>query len=148
MSELQVKQTDRVAEEASTLPERQCDDGNSRPADGDRQESILARQVAEFALERESWELHRQQEVERLRREGDLLAEAWQRLEKEERSLLAERELLSRGVDNRSPNALPPVSQASTSEKPQADDYEQDHLAWMQFQQLRRECQRHNRPTT
>ena len=148
MGELQVNQTDQVGEEISTPPESDGHDGSGQPGAGRKEESLLARQVAEFRQERERWELHRQQEVERLRGEGDLLAEAWQRLEAEERCLLAERELLRRGSADRSHNALPTAPQASTGEKPQTGGYEQDHLAWLEFQQLRREIQKYNRPAT
>ncbi|MDP6556438.1 MAG: hypothetical protein QGG71_17340 [Pirellulaceae bacterium] len=147
MGELQVNQMDQAAEKVLTPPGSDGLDGGGQLEAGGREESILARQVAEFRQERERWELHRQQEVERLREEGDLLAEAWQRLEAEERCLLAERELLRRGAANRLPNSMPAVSQA-TGEKPQTGGHDQDHLDWQQFQRLRREFQRNNRPAT
>jgi len=119
-------------------------------------DSTLARQVEEFRQEREDWELHRQQELERLRSEGQLLAEAWQRLEAEERNLLAERELLRRGAGNGpqsplSPNAGPSLTRGVASparETSHAAGDVHDHTAWLQFQQLRREIQRYGRRGT
>jgi hypothetical protein len=112
------------------------------------QASALERQLEEFRQHRENWELERQQNVERLRREGDLLAEAWQRLESEERKLLAERELLRRTATNNmqptlpgntatlpSPRTAMPATATTTSEQ------DQNHISWVQFQQLRREIQ-------
>ena len=135
-----------MADELSTTPDNLHDDSVS--GDAGREEAALARQVAEFRQARERWELQRQQEVQRLRREGDLLAEAWQRLEAEERRLLAERELLRRSSVDRSPSQPPTVSPASNGERPQHAAYDQDHTAWLQFQQLRREFQRHGRRAT
>ena len=147
MGELQVNHPEHVSAECSTPPDDRHD-GSDSLGDGAKEESMLARQVTEFRQQRERWELHRQEELERLRREGDLLAEAWQRLEAEERCLLAERELLRRGSTSGSPNPPPTVSQASTEEKPQTCGHDQDHTAWMQFQQLRREFQRYGRRAT
>jgi len=132
----------------------ECD---SRHGVGAREESVLARQVEEFRQERESWELHRHQEVEQLRSEGMLLTEAWQRLEAEERRLLAERELLRRSAINSqestlSCNAALPTSRGgaaySAGGKRQTTTNDQEHIAWLQFQQLRREIQKYGRRAT
>ena len=141
MIESQSPSTLQLPEEAPAAPAR---------------DSTLARQVEEFRQEREDWELHRQQELERLRSEGQLLAEAWQRLEAEERNLLAERELLRRGAVNGpqsplTPNAGPSITRdaatpAGATSQPAGDVH--DHTAWLQFQQLRREIQRYGRRAT
>ena len=155
MVELESHRTVQVPEDDSAPPA-----GDQRALETidrlSREESALTRQVEEYRQERESWELHRQQEVERLRREGNLLAEAWQRLEAEERRLMAERELLHRGAINEpqskcSPNSGPSISlvaASSAGETPQTSSDNQDHIAWLQFQQLRREIQKYGRRGT
>jgi hypothetical protein len=153
MVEQQTKRSDPSSERSSTPPGSDRHDGVDQLQAGVTDESVLAARMAEFQQEREQWELHRQTEVERLRREGDLLAEAWQRLEAEERRLLAERELLRRGAINRSssersPNSPPTHSQAQTGETSQPGDYNQDPMAWLQFKQLRREFQKYRRRAT
>lgn len=116
----------------------------------------LARQPDGFQQECADWESHRQRELERLRHESALLAEAWRRLESEQRSLLAERELFRQGLGCGSQSALshrggPSVShplESATQGGTASSTNEPDHTDWLQFQQLRREMHRHNRTGT
>lgn len=111
----------------------------------------LTAAIARFREEQELWEADRQAESERLRQEGALLQEAWQNLEEERRQLLAEREIVRRGV------RVPTVSHeealagrdvltssASIPESAGGDD----RSAWLQFQRMRREIQAHMQPGT
>ena len=123
---------------------------------GARVEDHLASQLEGFRQERADWEFQRQRELERLRREGTVLAEAWRRLEAEQRSLLAERELLRQGVARGSQSAFsssagPFISQpveSATQDVAACSANGQDHTASLQFQQLRRAMQSHDRTGT
>lgn len=142
-----------MLEEISTQLDRDHHEGSDQPGGVVGEESLLARQVAEFREERERWELHREQELERLRREGSLLAETWKRLESEERCLLAERELLNQRVVSRpgsncAPTAPASSAQGTVGERSHSGGYDQDQMAWLQFQQLRREFQKYDRRPT
>lgn len=148
MGQSQVKLLNQSPDAGSTPTDAAgCRSADQRADDVSR-ELTLTRHVEEFREERKSWELDRQREIQRLRREGGLLAEAWQRLEAAERSLLAERELLRRGASHQPNNPPPSGSPASPEEATPAAGGEQDHLAWLQFQQLRREFQRYGQRAT
>ena len=133
----------------SQIDRLECGD---RPGVSANEESLLASRMDEFRQERENWEIHRQREVEDLRSEGNLLTEAWQRLEAEERRLLAERESLRRNVTKSQQSMLSSNAELSTPGReaaystgvpPETGTNDQEHLAWLQFQQLRREIQKY-----
>lgn len=115
----------------------------------------LAHQWEDFRQERESWEMERQQEVDRLRREGRLLTDAWQRLEAEGRNLLAEREFLRSRTTRQAPGPRQAADRpdsirtlaALQQSRSGGGQNAEDHSAWQHFQQLRREMQRHAQRT-
>ncbi len=107
------------------------------------------------------WEAERQREMERLHEEAGRLVEAWQRVEAEQRKLLAERESIraqSRVTRSRSAGSEPegdpeetvyacarrhagePAWETAIDDEPLTPE-----MAAMQFQQLRREIQKHPR---
>lgn len=103
---------------------------------------------AQLTVEREQWEAQRLEETARLRDEAALLLDAWQQLEAQKRQLLAEREMMRRGV------GVSKVASAHSTSDGELDERERgvkpttsaqnDSSAWVQFQRLRREIQTHS----
>jgi hypothetical protein len=97
-------------------------------------------QLSAIQLERRRWEAERDRERERLLAEAARLADAWQRLESEQRRVLAQRNaggsarVGSRSLGRNAPGAPEPIA----DQEPLTPE-----MAAMQFQQLRREVQRH-----
>ncbi len=72
-------------------------DGGAIPVVDDPSE-LLEAELERLQLERELWERQCREDAHRLQDEGVMLQDAWQRLEEEQRRVLAEREMARRGV--------------------------------------------------
>jgi hypothetical protein len=101
--------------------------------------------------EQVDWEALRDAEADRLRSDAQLLQQAWQKYEEEQRRLLAEKELARRGVQVG--KLGPVVAGGSTGHgeptaaypNPQNQGGNDDQSAWLQFQRMRREIQTRSR---
>lgn len=134
-----------TAMQACSLPE----DSTHRGISGELQE------------ERARWEAERQHELQRLQEETDRLTEAWERVEAEQRRLLGERESMraqsrvarSHALGSALPGdpeeALAACGRYRPGEAARETVLDDEPLtaemAAMQFQQLRREIQKHAR---
>lgn len=124
----------------------------------------MARRTTQYVEEeRRRWETEKQRERERIQSDGVRLAEAWQRVEMEQRRLLAQRSAMgSSPVESREPplapgdsaadlDAVSPVARqhhgpAAADLVPVMDEPPlTPESAILQFQQLRREMQQHSR---
>jgi hypothetical protein len=109
--------------------------------------------------ERQRWEAEKQQEWERIQSDAARLAEAWQRVEMEQRRLLAERNAsrvsspVDRGLPgkegNTSAGGIPglagsPLPCQRDSQPTSEEPLLAPESAILQFQQLRREMQKHS----
>lgn len=130
----------------------------STPAD-------LDRLIDEFEELRRNWEVERQEETERMRSDAEQLKRAWQQLEVEQRQLLTRQAAIRTVGSNKMVATTPPAVAAtsvgglypSRSGGPRAvnsvtQHYNSNeiatssapsHKAQIQFQQLRREMQKH-----
>lgn len=121
------------------------------------QASEMAEQMEE---ERRRWQRERQREMDRLREDGARLAEAWRRVEREQRRLLSLQDAVAtaRSGDDRDRRngasavrgryaaaAAEPEMVMAAVEGPVSEDQPlAPEVAVMQFQQLRREIQQHS----
>lgn len=135
----------------------QCEHGAAEQETADR----LRRELQE---QRRQWEQERLEEMGKIKQAGAQLTEAWDRLEAEQRRLLAERESLrsapggghaqaagpadGTAMPTESPGATargnPPPNGPGRSEGT-AQDAVSPEAARLQFQQLKREVRRHAR---
>jgi len=100
--------------------------------------------MAEFERNRVKWEQQREQEVERLKHDSVLLVEAWQKLESEQRRLLAERQALQVGATNMSlPKSILAACNGDAASR--AAPTAATELSVLEFQQLKREMSRQRR---
>lgn len=102
--------------------------------------------VKQLMAAREAWERERETQVSQLQHDQELLAEAWQRLEAEERRLIGQRNerkvVAARPVENTAAlNAAVAASEEKTEDRANTKNNE---LMMLQYQQLRREMQRHS----
>jgi hypothetical protein len=123
---------------------------------GDREE--LERMAEEFRQMQQKWDLERQQERSRLQEDSERLAEAWQRLEAEQREVLKYRvpnnKLAGLGSGRASVRSAGPLAPAhpmavapalNGSSVGMAVATPLSHKNQLQFQQLRREMMEHAR---
>ena len=133
---------------------------DQHPQGGDE---ALVRLQQELMEQRGQWEAEREREFERLRKEANWLADAWERLEAEERRIAAQRETLQAYGRTQDRPPGPGPREQHENEHEQDREYESEYesltpvaktrspvqttggteLAWVQFQQLRREIQQH-----
>jgi hypothetical protein len=117
-------------------------------------DNLRGAQVVDFTEERRAFEAQRAREIERLTTEASRLMEAWQRLESEQRQLLVDSEFapsarLGNREDARAAHAATGVRSPVESEVSVAalvaseDEPLTAERAVLQFQQMRREMQRH-----
>lgn len=117
----------------------------------------LDRLIDEFELLRRNWESERQRETDRLRGDAERLQEAWRDLEGEQRDLLT-RQAAMRSVGANATPAMPVAvgamypTRAASATRAVGSASQQfgtdtsaapSHKAQIQFQQLRREMQKH-----
>jgi hypothetical protein len=97
------------------------------------------------------WEAEREAEAERLRNEAALLQQAWQKYEEQLRRLLAEKELVRRGVPPAKRVPVLPSGAPAPAGAPAVHSLDPDSScaeeksAWLQFQRMRREIQSRSR---
>lgn len=102
--------------------------------------------VKQLMAAREAWERERETQVNQLQRDQELLAQAWQRLEAEERRLIGQRNE-RKVVAAKSVESTPAASPAVTAMEEKVDDRantKNNELMMLQYQQLRREMQKHS----
>jgi hypothetical protein len=107
----------------------------------------------DLTADRRRWEEEREREVARLRSEADRLTNAWHELESEQRKLLAQKENRSLGMaesareirQTETVERRPSSRRQSVPDRPVPIDDEllSAEMAAIQFQQMRREMQRH-----
>jgi hypothetical protein len=115
------------------------------PGDQTEAVALIQREILE---QREQWQAERQEEFERLRKEANWLADAWKRLEAEERRIAAQRETLQACGKSAQHRLAAPAYRAAAeiaSTRSPVQACGGSELAWVQFQQLRREIQQHAR---
>jgi hypothetical protein len=118
------------------------------------EEQAVRELIADHERERQEWESERHKERARLDEEANLLLDAWGRLEAEHRRLLGLQETLR--ASSASPAApgsrqnrfnqtspLAPREICQTNNRDGEVPDEQKDFAWLQFQQLKREIQKH-----
>ncbi len=140
-------------------------DGLSTSSMGAGSPADLDRLIDEFEELRRSWEVERQEETERMRSDAEQLKRAWQQLEVEQRQLLTRQAAIRTVGANTMVSATPqPVVAASGSSglyptrsggpravnsvtqhynSNESPSSAPSHKAQIQFQQLRREMQKH-----
>ena len=97
--------------------------------------------MAEFERSRLKWEQQREQELERIKHDSQLLVEAWQKLESEQRRLLAERQALQVGATSMTlPKSI--LAACNGTAAPRAASTSATELSVLEFQQLKREMGR------
>jgi DNA repair exonuclease SbcCD ATPase subunit len=127
------------------------------------QHNSLQERIAAFESERQRWQLDREQEIQYIQQAGARLAEAWERIEAEQRRILANSHSGTPspsvpGTTAQAPgisNNLAPVSAPLQTVSQTYMGAEQDKALpaptppsgsdLLQFQQLRREIQKHSR---
>ena len=123
----------------------------------------LERMVEEFEQTRRNWEVERQTTEDRLRHDAERLQAAWQALEMEQRTLLSQQAVAkstarsaalaasasasgpvaSNGMYPTRSSASRAVTTTTTSTRSGDSEMTPSHRAQVQFQQLRREMQKH-----
>ena len=122
----------------------------------------LERMVEEFEQTRRNWEVERQTTEDRLQHDAERLQAAWQALEMEQRQLLSQQAVAKSTARSAALSASPSVSgpvassgmyptrssasrsvSTATSTRSGEAEMTPSHRAQVQFQQLRREMQKH-----
>ena len=140
------RSTAAIAAEGSATAAVKADEGADADQQQEKREAVKKQQ---FHQDREEWETQRQEEADRLRKEAILLQEAWLQFEEEQRRLLAEKELLRRGLPTGDSPA--PIADSGTRREALAlcpagsNNSNEEQSAWLQFQRMRREIQSRTR---
>lgn len=139
----------------------QLESAYDRIAELVRTDPAAATSDEEFESRRRKWEQERNAEIRRLRDEGQLLSEAWEQLEAEQRRLLGERGSLKvkapAAVNSANPApklGRPPAARTPpTTDRPDSQNHDPPpattqnsrEQAVRQFQHLKREIGKHHR---